>query len=55
MNGKLQITTCIRLLAGVLVLGLWAPNVLAKMPDPLHAAVQRGTASSRPIPSAVVA
>ena len=42
MNGKLQITTCIRLLAGVLVLGLCAPNVWAKAPDPLQAAVQRG-------------
>ena len=43
MNGKLQITTCIRLLAGVLMLGLWAPNALAKVPDPLHAAIQRGS------------
>ena len=41
MNGKLQIT--IRLLAGVLVLGLCAPSVLAKVPDPLHAAIQRGS------------
>ena len=41
MNGKLQIT--IRLLAAVLVLGLCAPAVRAKVPDPLHAAIQRGS------------
>ncbi len=43
MNAKKPIASCTRLLAGVLVLGLCAPNVWAKGPDPLHAAIESGS------------
>ncbi|MDE1897957.1 MAG: hypothetical protein KGI40_12625 [Xanthomonadaceae bacterium] len=43
MNGKRPIAACTRLLAGVLVFGLCAPHAWAKGPDPLHAAIQRGS------------
>ncbi len=43
MNAKKPIASCTRLLAGVLVLGLCAPNAWAKGPDPLHAAIESGS------------
>jgi len=43
MNAKKPIASCTRLLAGVLVLGLCVPNVWAKGPDPLHAAIESGS------------
>ena len=43
MNAKKPIASCTRLLAGVLVLGLCAPNVWAKGPDSLHAAIESGS------------
>ena len=43
MNAKKPIASCTRLLAGVMVLGLCAPNVWAKGPDPLHAAIESGS------------
>ncbi|EQD36612.1 Cytochrome c-like protein, partial [mine drainage metagenome] len=43
MNAKKPIASCTRLLAGVLVLGLCVPNVWAKGPDPLPAAIESGS------------